>query len=651
MKKCQKHVESQRQTLDQQQHQQQTIAEEQRCPPFLPLTTPAWGDINVSKQAAGETNNNFNFLFAHSIPSTSDARTCNLLSSRNNSLSSTSNLIKSTMNNNQSTNEQQLPRKCKLCSYTASSRAEYIEHVIAHSTFVKSLYVENDSLNEYADDEEYDDSGNELHSKGKKRNKTSKPKPCSKCDFTAKTKLALWLHLRQHFTQEECSGFVCTSCPFATTLKHHMTFHWFSAHDDFKAFMCTECSYACVSKSMLTSHMKTHSEVYQYNCGNCSYKTKFCNAMKKHLKDNGHQAGLVLNPDGTPNPFATIDVYGNKRGPRRKTFIEEKKELTDTIDDMPTNLIMTPPTISSISTSSASVLTTPISSSTILDLPESNMALMSPVRMPSPRSPIQTVQRSPVRIPTPITPHPIIANMLNDFFNKLKNQNGFNRQLLLENSPFNFLCHLLFQDLATRSIVDDKEQGQIFRLLQNVYKYLTNDTEHVASISDTKDELPVNARIDEPSTSTMPISESQSAMEVDVNLDQPLDLSMSAMVKREEISHQPQSTSFSKRKRKAVKLEYSTINEKKFHIDDNAVQTRNTNQICTESSLSALLTASQSDLQENNMTHNINIYRTSFICYHCCIIFANEIMYAVHMSFHQTKNPFTCALATVTDRY
>ncbi|KYN34312.1 Protein hunchback [Trachymyrmex septentrionalis] len=280
-----------------------------------------------------------------------------------------------------------------------------------------------------------------------------------------------------------------------------MTFHWFSAHDDFKAYICSECSYACVSKSMLTSHMKTHSEVYQYNCGNCSYKTKFCNAMKKHLKDSKHQPGLVLNPDGTPNPFATIDVYGNKRGPRRKAFVEGKKELTETIEDIPTNLRITSP-ISSISTPSASVLSIPKSST---------------------------------------------------------------------------------------------------------YNSTTSDS---------------------PNSVT----------------DQPLDLSMSTMTKRQNQSQLASISHFSKRKRKAVKLEYPTItiSEKKFHIDDNVTQIQNKDQ--TESSLSTLLTASQSDLQETNTTQNINIYKTSFICYHCCIIFANEIMYAVHMSFHKVKSPFTCAV-------
>ncbi|XP_018054008.1 PREDICTED: protein hunchback-like [Atta colombica] len=508
MKRCEKNVESLRQTPEKQQEQQQerlqkqqqTIAEEQ-LHPFLQPTTPVWGDRMVSnrgEQPAEETNNNFNYSFTYSNPSMSDIRTCDLSSSRNNSLSSISSLAESTMNSIHSFNDAQLPRRCRLCSYVANSREQYIEHVITHSMFTKNSYVENDNLNEYIDDEEFEDSSNELVN-GKKRNKVSKPKPCSKCDFMAKTKLALWLHLRQHFIQEECSGFVCNSCPFATTLKHHMTFHWFSAHDDFKAYMCSECSYACVSKSMLTSHMKTHSEVYQYNCGNCLYKTKFCNAMKKHLKDSKHQPGLVLNPDGSPNPFATIDVYGNKRGPRRKTFVEEKKELIETIEDIPTNLRMTHP-ISSISTPSASVLSIPISSTTILDLPDSNT-------------------------------------------------------------------------------------------------------------------------------------------------DQPLDLSMSTMTKKQNQSQLATISNFSKRKRKAVKLEYPTItiSEKKFHIDDNVTQTQNIDQTCTESSLS-LLTASQSDLQETNMIHNINIYKTSFICYHCCIIFASEIMYAVHMSFHKVKSPFTCAV-------
>jgi len=498
----------------------------------------------------------------------------------------------------------------------------------------------------------------------------------------AKTKLALWKHLRQHFIQEECSGFVCTLCPFATTLKHHMTFHWFSAHDDFKGFMCTECSYTCVSKSMLTSHMKTHSEVYQYNCGSCTYKTKFCNAMKKHLKDNLHIAGTVLNPDGTPNPFATIDVYGSKRGPRRKPFVEEKRESTETKDMPSTSGIIAP--ILSIPTSSASVLSIPISStaSTFLDS-NSNVRLMSSVQMPSQRSPVQMpiqrspvqmpIQRSPVRIsptqgspirmPTPISSiHSnslVTANLAT--LNRMNNENGenpsINGQSLFpnNNNAFSILCQLLFKEIATREDVDNKEQNQVFRLLGNAQKYLASDPGHVIHVANTtaaNGDLSDNARnIDEPSTSTTLISEAQPAAEEDEILNEPLDLSMSAMSKRE---NQPQfqesvaspSSRRNKRKRKAMKLamklEYPTTNE---ITDDNATQTWNTNQIYSESSLPTCLTASQSEEKNKtfDITYNANMCKT-FICSHCHIIFANEIMHAVHMSFHNSTNPLICAL-------
>jgi len=64
-----------------------------------------------------------------------------------------------------------------------------------------------------------------------------------------------------------------------------------------------------------------------------------------------------LNPDGTSNPFAIIDVYvinadpdereeEKKKREKKKeliSFLEEKKELIETIEDIPTNLRMTHP--------------------------------------------------------------------------------------------------------------------------------------------------------------------------------------------------------------------------------------------------------------------------------------------------------------------
>lgn len=446
-----------------------------------------------------------------------------------------------------------------------------------------------------------------------------------------------------------------------------MTFHWFSAHDDFKAYVCKECQYSCVSKSMLTSHLKTHSEVYQYNCNSCTYKTKFCNAMKKHLKDTQHIQGSVLNPDGTPNPFATIDVYGNKRGPRRKPLeklaevIEDRKMLDKSLISRTISPTLTVPT------SSASVLS-PISS--ILDSPDAKnpVALMSPVRMsPTKISPVRT-SSTPVRSLTSQS-YALVTDILTKMglgkINKIGMNSKFNEQKLprLSGDPaYSCLHQLMMREIQTR---EDTEHEQAFLLLENAQKFLPRfnpkhsdqtmlDSAIGGDLSETIEESTTSMTNDEPSTSTT-LSSKLQKMGVEENglPDEPLDLSMSAMSKTENQPElQPEesvanSTSRrSKRKRKkTTKLEYFTIND---CTNDDEIQTLNTNQNCTEPSLPAPLTTSQSDLQTKNetlnVTHNANIYNSPFICYYCRIIFANEIMYAVHMSFHNTTNPLTCAL-------
>lgn len=557
---------------------------------------------------------------------------------------------------------------------------EYIDHIISHCTFHKSTYVDVDYSNGYIVDEtaeEADDYNLETHGKGKKRPKSRIPKPkcCNKCSFVAKTKLALWLHLRQHFVQEEYTGFVCTLCPFATTLKHHITFHWFSNHDDFKGYMCTECRYTCVSKSMLTSHMKTHSQVYQYNCGSCKYRTKFCNAMKKHLKDNQHVPGTVLNPDGTPNPFATIDVYGNKRGPRRKQLVEEKtSEATEIIEDRPST--------SGLNALVSMVPTSPASSASISSMgsPSSKMTTSPVWKSPIKISCVRTLSTSP-QSPS----NSLITNIQTEL-SRMSNENEMNPSIssstneqissALTDPMFAALCRLLFENIEEHS--KDEERRNALRLLQIAKKYLVGSgyVEHVASatgangylhedakpidehststtISESStitvfDESATFVTIDEPSTSTTLVSESQPRMEQNEVLDEPLDLSMSAMSRTENRPQFQESVASSlsrrnKRKRKAIKLEYPATNENTFY---KRVRAQNADDTHTEPPLPlALLTASQADLQSRNeplnVTYNAN---TSYICYHCHIIFANKIMYAVHMSFHSPKNHLMCAL-------
>ena len=50
-------------------------------------------------------------------------------------------------------------------------------------------------------------------------------------------------------------------------------------------YRCDECGYSCKNKSMLRSHMKTHSNVYQYRCAynGCKFVTKYYHALNQHL--------------------------------------------------------------------------------------------------------------------------------------------------------------------------------------------------------------------------------------------------------------------------------------------------------------------------------------------------------------------------------
>ncbi|KAJ8960818.1 hypothetical protein NQ318_020114 [Aromia moschata] len=139
---------------------------------------------------------------------------------------------------------------------------------------------------------------------------------CKQCDFVAHSKLEFWQHTRTHIKAEK--RLTCPRCPFVTEYKHHLEYH-LRNHVGSKPFKCTQCNYSCVNKSMLNSHLKSHSNVYQYRCANCSYASKYCHSLKLHLRKYNHHPDMVLNPDGTPNPFPIIDVYGTRRGPKVKT--------------------------------------------------------------------------------------------------------------------------------------------------------------------------------------------------------------------------------------------------------------------------------------------------------------------------------------------
>nr|XP_022914462.1 protein hunchback-like [Onthophagus taurus] len=177
---------------------------------------------------------------------------------------------------------------------------------------------------------------------GTPKKNSSKPKSfkCRMCEYVATTKEESWIHLKTHLKPEKM--LCCPRCPFVTEYKHHLEYHLLN-HDGSKPFVCPECEYMCVNKSMLRSHLKSHSQIYQYRCKDCDYVSKYCHTFKIHLRKYRHEPGPVLNPDGTEDITKIIDVYGSRRGPRKRTvsidnlqnpIISNQNQITNQIQNL-----------------------------------------------------------------------------------------------------------------------------------------------------------------------------------------------------------------------------------------------------------------------------------------------------------------------------
>lgn len=177
---------------------------------------------------------------------------------------------------------------------------------------------ENDDTKSQCSDYNQEISMPKVNSHGKV--KTHK---CKHCSFIGVTKKEFWIHQREHIKPER--QILCTKCPFVTEFKHHYEYH-LRNHEGTKPFKCPECTYSCVNKSMLNSHLKSHSDIYQYKCENCNYATKYVHSLKLHLRKYEHQPAVPLDPEGFPDVTPVIDVYGTRRGPKKRGLKTPKRE-------------------------------------------------------------------------------------------------------------------------------------------------------------------------------------------------------------------------------------------------------------------------------------------------------------------------------------
>lgn len=223
--------------------------------------------------------------------------------------------------------------RCPYCDYTSKTEGRLKRHVKDFHESVPSTETAATSFTSStgpgSQNSESDDSsslqnvilslnnsqGNTSGPSGQQQQQKPRISKCKTCGFVAETKTEFWEHSKMHIKQGKMLE--CPQCPFVTEYKHHLEYH-LRNHFGSKPFKCAKCNYSCVNKSMLNSHMKSHSNVYQYRCEDCNYATKYCHSLKLHLRKYGHKPAVVLNPDGTPNPYPIIDVYGTRRGPRPK---------------------------------------------------------------------------------------------------------------------------------------------------------------------------------------------------------------------------------------------------------------------------------------------------------------------------------------------
>lgn len=438
-------------------------------------------------------------------------------------------------------------------------------------------------------------------------------KNCKQCNFIATTKMEYWEHMRCHI-----KGFTCSECSFVTKYKHHMNHHWLSVHDGSKPFKCKKCLYTCVSKSMLTSHLKKHSNVYPYRCADCTYKTKFCNALKKHLRKKEHQPAMVLNSDGSPNPLSIIDVYGTKRGPKRKPPVKEQEVSKNTVATTITNDQL------------GSVVTSPL------------LSLHSPVAR------YLTVAA---------------INGIND--EHWINQNHIDKNQSVTTFPysdlvaaFNLSSHVLFrEDVTSYENVQKMDHTRSSTLIE--YSKILNTEDKMPKMFaqnlpaihfDTTNDISErhsSDKITNESSTFMAVETTQLEYQRSECTDIPLDLRMAEVIGKNQLQFQALTqistnslkvTGTNKRKGKAIKLERRVI---KKNMNEKPEQNEGVSFEFFPDNRTGFREVNQR-IKDTKDEVVVDLFDTEFTCHYCEIIFGNVIMYAVHMGCHSFDDPYTC---------
>ncbi|XP_077561242.1 uncharacterized protein LOC144176013 isoform X6 [Haemaphysalis longicornis] len=88
-------------------------------------------------------------------------------------------------------------------------------------------------------------------------------------------------------TGRESRPFTCHFCPYAASLKHHLTRH-LRRHTGKKPFQCAVCPAAFIRKDHLGIHMRKHTGEKPYRCTLCALAFSHRRSLVSHMQ--AHQA-------------------------------------------------------------------------------------------------------------------------------------------------------------------------------------------------------------------------------------------------------------------------------------------------------------------------------------------------------------------------
>lgn len=110
---------------------------------------------------------------------------------------------------------------------------------------------------------------------------SSKLHRCPHCEYCATTAYNLKVHINNRHTNEV--KFQCNQCPFYSYTKASLNYH-VKSHNRNEYQSCPECSYSTHSKSGLLNHIKTHQKERPFKCLHCPYAAARKMTLKEHME-------------------------------------------------------------------------------------------------------------------------------------------------------------------------------------------------------------------------------------------------------------------------------------------------------------------------------------------------------------------------------